>query len=55
MTNDATQYTPPYPLIIEGLNRGLVIPFLGAGASLNRSLTGQTEIYIPTEIPISSW
>lgn len=31
---------PPYPFIIDQLNRGKVIPFLGAGASLGGRLPG---------------
>ena len=48
MNNASNQYLPPYPLILEGLNRGLVIPFLGAGASLNHDTTRQPVINIPT-------
>lgn len=35
MTHQHLQLTPPYTLIREGLRQGLVIPFLGSGASLN--------------------
>jgi hypothetical protein len=28
-------FEPPYPLILDGLERGKVIPFLGSGASLS--------------------
>lgn len=55
MSNDTHQYMPPYPLILEGLSRGLVIPFLGAGASLNRNATGQAAINIPTGIELANY
>ena len=31
---DPVDVEPPYELILDGLERGKVIPFLGAGASL---------------------
>lgn len=55
MGHGSPQYSPPYQLIVDGLNQGLVIPFLGAGASLKRDLsvntnvsTKQAEINLPT-------
>lgn len=43
MTNaKESQLKPPYPLILDALLRGRVIPFLGAGASLdNNTLDGK--------------
>jgi hypothetical protein len=42
-----SQFTPPYPLILDGLKRGRVIPFLGAGASLgSRASDAEWEKYL---------
>ena len=50
MNPDSHEFSPPYRLIYENLNRGLVIPFLGAGASYNRDLTSPAagQQYLPT-------
>lgn len=37
------QLSPPYPLIQDSLKRGLVIPFLGAGASLSATGVDQDK------------
>ena len=54
MIEAANQLSPPYRLINDSLKQGLVIPFLGAGASLHRELAaaGAAESepteYLPT-------
>jgi len=47
-------------MILDGLNQGLVIPFLGAGASLSRSRSDQKEsedpkIFVPTAHELASY
>ena len=44
MGHESHQLSPPYRLISESLSKGLVIPFLGAGASLNKSATTNSGI-----------
>src|SRR5687768_11525063 len=51
MGQPSNQLSPPYRLIMENLNQGLVIPFLGAGASLNRNVPG---VYLPTATELAN-
>lgn len=59
--NPDGQLSPPYRLIYENLTQGLVIPFLGAGASFNRmpSTTGGEEktkqLYLPTGYELADY
>ena len=57
MNPDSHQFSPPYRLIYENLNRGLVIPFLGAGASYNRDLTSPeaSQQYLPTAHELANY
>ena len=48
-----SQLLPPYPFILDKLNSGRVIPFLGAGASLGGRLPGEiwkkgVKTFLPT-------
>ena len=42
----AAEIEPPYPLIHEELKSGMVVPFLGAGAS--RSKSGEASAALPS-------
>ena len=53
MSQPSDHYLPPYQIINDNLNLGLVIPFLGAGASLGRDLSASTSFegtsnYLPS-------
>lgn len=50
-----SQLTPPYPLILDGLKQGRVIPFLGAGASLgSRASDAEWEKYLVSCVPTAN-
>lgn len=60
MTQEPYQLTPPYTLIYESLKKGRVIPFFGAGASLNRDLSSQPSspgrtAFMPTSHELASY
>jgi len=49
MSQYSNQLLPPYRIINDNLNRGLVIPFLGAGASLSIKPADSTKTdYLPS-------
>jgi UDP-2,3-diacylglucosamine pyrophosphatase LpxH len=59
--NPEGQLLPPYRLIHESLGKGLVIPFLGAGASFNRASPSDPEgkkpreLYLPTAYELADY
>lgn len=60
MNSNSQQLVPPYRLIYESLNGGLVIPFLGAGASVNRDapLAGnanEKKFFVPTAMELANY
>jgi hypothetical protein len=60
MNPDLQQFAPPYRLIYEGLHTGLVIPFLGAGASYNRDSSPAAKDqgnkqYLPTAHELANY
>lgn len=48
MSQQSNQLMPPYRIINDNLNRGLVIPFLGAGASLRIKPADSISDYLPS-------
>ena len=54
MSESTGQYAPPYRLIYDSLRQGLVIPFLGAGASLSRASVHADEPASPPADSIPS-
>lgn len=60
MRSESAPLAPPYRLILDGLHQGLVIPFLGAGASQSRARPAGTDderpaIFIPTAHELASY
>lgn len=60
MRAEPAQLSPPYQLILDGLNQGLVIPFLGAGASQSRAHFGGKDgkaltPFIPTALELANY
>lgn len=60
MGSDFHQLAPPYRLIYESINQGLVIPFLGAGASLYlgpKPAEGdnKSNVFIPTATELANF
>jgi len=60
MGSDSHQLVPPYRLIYESINQGLVIPFLGAGASLNRDPLpagddNENKVFVPTATELANY
>ena len=60
MEPESVQLSPPYQLILDGLNHRMVIPFLGAGASqsrahLNANDNKNSNIFIPTALELANY
>lgn len=56
MSADSHQLVPPYRLIYESISQGLVIPFLGAGASLNSNTdSAEKRVSIPTAAELADY
>lgn len=60
MSLSSSQLLPPYQLIYDSLNQGLVIPFLGAGASLIREISGEattdaSKLNLPTATELANY
>ena len=56
----AEELEPPYPTILNRLNQGRVIPFLGSGASLggrapNAEWTAGTSEFLPTAVELANY
>jgi hypothetical protein len=61
MNPDPQQFSPPYRLIYERLTKGLVIPFLGAGASFHRDPSAAAggepgkQLHLPTASELANY
>lgn len=60
MGSDLHQLVPPYRLIYESINQGLVIPFLGAGASLYLDPlpagdSKEKKVFVPTATELANF
>lgn len=60
MKPNPAELAPPYQLILDSLHQGLVIPFLGAGASQSRADMGEvssnnSRFFIPTAFELAKY